>query len=147
MKNNLECPGAGILTRDRILGIYMTHFARVVLAGCALLLCARGAAAQSSESWHWMADGVAFLTFNHQSSDRGATQIRSQNWFMGMGTRKVGPGSLFVTSMISADPVTVTKPGYYELFQMGEAYKDLENVDRQHPHDLFSQLAVGWRVP
>src|SRR5262249_2050229 len=36
---------------------------------------------------------------------------------------------------------------YSQLFQMGEAYNKLENIDRQHPHDFFGQLAAGWRVP
>jgi hypothetical protein len=124
---------------------YLKHLA---LVGCAVALCGDPASAQSSgESWHWMADGAAFTTFNRQSSDRGDTQFRSQNWLMGMGTRKAGKGSLFVTAMITAEPGSVGKRGYSQLFQMGEAYNGLENVDRQHPHDLFSQLSLGFRVP
>lgn len=94
-----------------------------------------------------MADGALFATFNHQGSDRGETQVRSQNWLMAMGTRPAGAGQLLVSGMFTLDPITVGKRGYSELFQTGEAYRKLENVDRQHPHDLFSQLAVAWRVP
>jgi hypothetical protein len=93
-----------------------------------------------------MADGVVFATYNHQDSDRGEKQFRSQNWLMGMGSRKIGPGQLFVSSMISFEPATVTQRGYSQLFQMGEAYNGLENIDRQHPHDFFGQLAVGYRA-
>jgi hypothetical protein len=94
-----------------------------------------------------MADGVVFATFNHQDGGRGDTQFRSQNWIMGSGSRKLGKGQLFVSGMLSFEPMTVTPRGYAELFQMGEAYQQLENIDRQHPHDFFGQLAAGWRVP
>jgi hypothetical protein len=66
---------------------------------------------------------------------------------MAMGARGAGPGQLTVAAMLSLDPVTVGARGYSELFQMGEAYQKLENIDRQHPHDLVSQLAVSWRIP
>jgi hypothetical protein len=94
-----------------------------------------------------MSDGVAFLNFNHQNGDRGDTQFRSQNWIMASGSHKAGPGQLFVSGMLSFEPMTVGTRGYAELFQMGEAYQGLENIDRQHPHDLFSQIAAGWRAP
>jgi hypothetical protein len=101
----------------------------------------------ASPAWSWMGDGTLFVTFNHQGSDRGETQLRSQNWLMAMGSRPVGTGLLSVTGMFSVEPWTVGERGYSELFQTGEAYNRLENVDRQHPHDLLSQLAVAWRVP
>ena len=104
-------------------------------------------AAAATPAWSWMADGSLFATFNDQRSARGESQFRSQNWLMAMATRAAGKGQLTLSGMFSLDPVTVTKRGYSELFQMGEAYQKLENIDRQHPHDLFSQLAVGWRVP
>jgi hypothetical protein len=94
-----------------------------------------------------MADGTLFVTFNHQSSERGETQLRAQNWLMMMGSRPAGRGQLSLTGMFSLEPVTVGQRGYAELFQTGEAYKQLENIDRQHPHDLVSQLAAAWRVP
>ena len=40
--------------------------------------------------WHFMHDGVAFLTVNYQTTPRGATEFVSQNWWMGMGSRSVG---------------------------------------------------------
>src|SRR4051812_26684371 len=125
----------------------MTQSIRLALGALVFAICAQDAAAQSTEKWHWMADGVLFANYNRQDSDRGETQVRSQNWIMGTGTRKVGPGQLFVTGMLSFEPMTVTARGYSELFQTGEAYKGLENIARQHPHDFFSQLSAGWRVP
>jgi len=125
----------------------MKHSFRLALAALALAICPRGASAQSTETWHWMADGALFANVNHQSGDRGDTQFRSQNWIMGSGSRQLWKGQLFVNGMLSFEPMTVTARGYAELFQMGEAYQQLENIDRQHPHDFFSQLAAGYRLP
>lgn len=66
---------------------------------------------------------------------------------MVMASRPVGRVELTLSGMFSAEPATVTGRGYAHLFQMGEVYEGLENTDRQHPHDLFSQLAVVMRVP
>jgi len=46
--------------------------------------------------------------------------------------------------MISVDPITEGGGGYPLLFQSGEAYKGQPLVDRQHPHDFFSELSVGY---
>jgi hypothetical protein len=100
----------------------------------------------SSGSWMWMTDGTIFVTFNEQGGARGERELKSQNWFMVMGTHRLGRGELTLTGMFSAEPATTTLRGYSELFQMGEAYQQLENIDRQHPHDLFSQLAAIWQV-
>jgi hypothetical protein len=48
--------------------------------------------------------------------------------------------------MLSLDPATVGKSGYREIFQVGEALDGKPLIDRQHPHDLFMQLAASWRV-
>jgi hypothetical protein len=97
--------------------------------------------------WSWMYEGALFAGLNSQGGNRGETQFRSQNWLMTMGTRPLGRGQLTLTAMFSAEPLTVRPEGYSQLFQIGEAYKGLENIDRQHPHDLFSQLGASWRVP
>jgi hypothetical protein len=97
--------------------------------------------------WMWMTDGALFATFNHQGGLRASTDFKSQNWFMTMASHTAGPGLLTLRVMLSAEPLTETARGYAELFQMGEAYHNLENIDYQHPHDLFSQLAASWRVP
>jgi hypothetical protein len=98
-------------------------------------------------NWMVMYDGQLFATFNKQTSARGDTQFRSQNWLMVMASRPVGKVQLTLSGMFSAEPATVTARGYAHLFQMGEAYQGLENTDRQHPHDLFTQLALTMRLP
>ena len=97
--------------------------------------------------WMWMTDGVLFATFNSQGGERGVREFKSQNWFMVSAARDVGPGQLTLKGMFTIEPVTTTRRGYAELFQMGEAYHHLENIDRQHPHDLFAQLAAVWQRP
>ena len=52
---------------------------------------------------------------------------------------------LTLTGMYSLDPALVGADGYHELFQAGEVFEGRPLVDRQHPHDLFMQLAASWR--
>lgn len=95
--------------------------------------------------WQIMQDGVLFATFNRQGGERGKKEFRSQNWWMGMASRQLGAGELRLSGMVSLDPLTVGLAGYSQLFQSGEAYKGLSNVDRQHPHDFLMQLSASWR--
>jgi hypothetical protein len=98
-------------------------------------------------SWTFAVDGLVFGTFNSQGGHRGETEFRSQNWLMGMGSRRLGPGTLTLTGMFTLEPLTAPGEGYSEIFQEGEAYQNLQITDHQHPHDFFMQLAGGWRVP
>jgi len=102
-----------------------------------------------SNKWMYMLHGNLFLRYNNQDfsnkGSRGNDQIDAPNWLMFMGQRKVGKNGLFhFSSMFSLDPLTVGGGGYPLLFQSGEAYKGNAIVDRQHPHDLFSELAVSY---
>ena len=64
-----------------------------------------------------------------------------------MGQRPAGPGTLGLRAMLSLDP-TQGKSGYPLLFQTGEtADGETHLVDRQHPHDLFMELAASYSVP
>ena len=100
-----------------------------------------------ASGWMLMFDGAVFGTYNHQGGARGDTEFKSQNWVMGMANHKLGRGTVSFKGMFSAEALTQTARGYSQLFQHGEAYKGLENIDYQHPHDMFMQLAVAWRVP
>ena len=104
---------------------------------------------ESSDSprWRFMQDGVVFLTFNRQARPRGDTEFVSQNWWMGMSRRAVGPGTLTLTGMLSLEPATVGSDGYSEIFQTGETFQGRAIMDRQHPHDLAMQLAGVYRLP
>jgi hypothetical protein len=101
----------------------------------------------SGSPWTFMQDGVVVGLFNHQGGPRGGDEFKVPNWWMGMFTRDVGKSKLTFTTMLSLDPATVGKQGYREIFQVGEAFHGRPLVDRQHPHDLFMQLAAVWRTP
>src|ERR1700730_2219496 len=95
--------------------------------------------------WQFMQDAVVLAEFNHQGGSRGGNEFVAPNWWMGMASRKTSHGQLTFTSMFSLDPATVGKDGYREIFQAGEALNGRPLIDRQHPHDLFMQLAAVWR--
>jgi hypothetical protein len=102
-----------------------------------------------SKSWMYMLHGNLFVRYNSQDfsnkGSRGDNKIDAPNWLMFMGQRKVGNNGLFhFNTMLSLDPVTMGGSGYPLLFQSGEAYKGSPLVDRQHPHDLFSELSVSY---
>lgn len=101
----------------------------------------------SEGRWQYMQDGVLFGTFNRQGSPRGDKELVAQNWYMGMLTRRVGHGMLTLNGMFSLDAATVGKSGYAEIFQVGESLDGKPLIDRQHPHDLFMQLAGVYRFP
>jgi hypothetical protein len=101
----------------------------------------------AEDGWHLMHDGILNVLFNHQGGDRGGDELKVPNWWMGMAARKAGGGDLTLTGMLSLDPATVGKSGYREIFQVGEALDDQPLVDRQHPHDLWMQIAAAWRRP
>jgi hypothetical protein len=100
-----------------------------------------------NDGWQLMQDGIVFAEFNHQGGPRGGDEFVVPNWWMGMATRKTSRGQLTFTGMLSLDPATVGNAGYREIFQAGEALDGRPMIDRQHPHDLFMQLAAVWRMP
>jgi len=97
----------------------------------------------------WMFHGSLFLRYTDQdifsAGSRGAVKFDAPNWFMTMMNRKVGKkGLLNATAMLSLDRITEGGNGYPLLFQSGETWKGERLVDRQHPHDLFSALSIGY---
>lgn len=101
------------------------------------------------KKWMYMLHGNLFMRYNHQdigrAGSRGGSSFDAPNWVMGMAQRQVGKrGLLRFSTMLSLDPLTVGLNGYPLLFQSGEAYKGKPLVDRQHPHDLFAELSVGY---
>lgn len=98
--------------------------------------------------WMYMVHGNVFMRYNKQDlldkGSRGDSKFDVPNWGMAMAQRPVGQrGQIAFKSMISLDPLFGGN-GYPLLFQTGEAYKGEPLIDRQHPHDLFSELAVGY---
>jgi hypothetical protein len=81
---------------------------------------------------------------NRQGGPRGVTKMESANWFMPMAFRRLGPGTLALRGMFSAEPFTFPPGGSPLLFQTGETYKGRPLIDRQHPHDLFMELSATY---
>ena len=96
------------------------------------------------DRWHLGFGGVAFGMFDREQGPRGESAFRSTNWLMAMGTRHVAADTLTFTGMVSAEPWSVGKAGYPVLLQEGEAYRNLQITDHQHPHPLLMQLAAAW---
>src|SRR6185436_11326646 len=104
---------------------------------------------QHKGSWNYMWHGGLFLRQNWQNFNNnfanGGSQFDAPGWAMGMAQKNVGAkGLLLIRAMVSVDPITVGPSGYPLLFQTGETYQGAPLVNRQHPHDLFSELAVGY---
>jgi len=102
-----------------------------------------------AKKWMLMFHGNIFARFNYQDftgkGSRGGYQFDAPNWFMFMGQRKFEKRHLFhFSTMFSLDAVFAQGRGYPLLFQSGEAYNGVAIVDRQHPHDLFSELSVSY---
>jgi hypothetical protein len=64
---------------------------------------------------------------------------------MGIFQRPVGENGLLSSSvMISLDRLVMGGAGYPLLFQSGETWQGEPLIDRQHPHELFSGISIGY---
>ena len=97
---------------------------------------------RSEAAWDLMAHGVVFVDYNQQGGPRGEGKAESVNWLMLMEQHKLGRGSILFREMFSAESLTSPHPGFPELFQTGETYHGQPLVDHQHPHNVFSELAL-----
>lgn len=102
-----------------------------------------------SNSWMLMFHGAVFGRYTssniNNQGKRGASMWDAPNWFMGMAHRKIGSdGLLKFGLMMSLDRFTERGDGYPLLFQSGETWEGKPLVDRQHPHDLFSELSIAY---
>jgi hypothetical protein len=97
-------------------------------------------------NWSLMLHGVAFAVHTNQSGLRGRDKFFAPNWFMPMASRRLGPGTLTLRTMLSLDPATVTKGRYPLLFQSGETYKGIPILNGQHPHDFFMELGASYQI-
>lgn len=134
----------------------VTLFRRACALASALACFAADAHAQHEHhlpatpdaGWTWAASGQAFLTANLQERRfRDFHQIESQNWFMGMGTRRVGRSTLTLHGMATLEPFTLRRLGSSQVFQTGETLDDAPLIDYQHPHDLVMGLSARLAVP
>ncbi|GAB3643705.1 hypothetical protein GCM10027423_43420 [Spirosoma arcticum] len=104
----------------------------------------------SPGGWSYMLHYAVYLRYTNQNVNNptgrgGDRQFGAPNWVMGMAQRKVGQRGLFqARAMLSLDPLTVGNGGYPLLFQTGETYRGQPLIDKQHPHDIVSELSVSY---
>lgn len=97
--------------------------------------------------WMLMVHGFIDVVYDDQGGPRGDDKAFVPSMLMAMGQRPLGAGTWGLRSMVSLDP-TMGKRGYPLLLQTGETADGVEPlIDRQHPHDLFMELATTYSVP
>lgn len=96
-------------------------------------------------AWTVMLHGNLFVQGITEGGDRGRDQIGSVNWLMAMASRPAAGGRFSVHAMMSLEPLTVGTCGYPDLLQSGESCHGQALHDRQHPHDLFMEIAARYQ--
>jgi Sulfocyanin (SoxE) domain len=100
-----------------------------------------------------MVHGNMFFRYTNVSSGRSLSvggrgdtgRPDAPSMLMVMYTKPLSERSQFgIHAMFSLDPLLEKGYGYPLLYQSGEAYKGQPIHDRQHPHDLFSELAAAY---
>ena len=100
-----------------------------------------------SGGWTGMVHGYVNLVYDHQGGPRGDTKTFSSSMLMVMAQHGLGPGTITLRSMLSLDPA-MGPSGYPLLLQTGETANGVTPlIDRQHPHDLFMELAGVYSLP
>lgn len=99
------------------------------------------------KDWALMLDAWVNLIYDKQEGKRGDQKTFSASMFMFMAQRQLAKGTFGFRSMFSLDPL-MGKKGYPLLLQNGETGDGRTPlVDRQHPHDLFMELACAYSIP
>jgi hypothetical protein len=87
-----------------------------------------------------MIHGDIFPRYTYQSGPRGDKEFGAPNWIMMMYDHTFGDKDILeLRGMFSLDAAIEGNKGYPLLLQTGEGLHD-----RQHPHDLFDELAVSY---
>jgi hypothetical protein len=106
-------------------------------------------------SWDLMYMGIANAVYADAHSQgelsadsrvqgRGGQDFFVESMAMLTAQRAARGGVLGLRAMLSLDPALVGEDGYPLLFQTGETSDGVPLIDRQHPHDLFMELAVSF---
>ncbi len=95
----------------------------------------------AGDDWMVMAHGYAWGVYTDQSGPRGDDKAYVQSMAMLNAEKETGWGKVQLKSMFSLEPLMKNR-GYPNLFASGETAGGEALVDRQHPHDLFMELAA-----
>jgi hypothetical protein len=97
------------------------------------------------DDWMLMFGGHSYLVADKQNGKRGDKKIFDANMFMFMPQKDFDHGTFALRTMFSLEPFTIGKCGYPLLLQTGETCNGRTPlIDRQHPHDLFMELAAEY---
>jgi hypothetical protein len=94
--------------------------------------------------WQTMYHALFNVVYDHQGGPRGADKTFLSGMFMAMAQRPLGEGTFGLRAMLSPDPFMGAN-GYPLIFATGETADGRTHlIDRQHPHDLFMELATTY---
>ena len=98
-----------------------------------------------TDGWMLMTEARLTGVVDNQSGPRGGSDVFAEGMLMGMASRDLDPGdTIGLRAMLSPDPF-MGRRGYPLLLQTGEtADGTTPLLDRQHPHDLFMELAASY---
>ncbi|MGV3455548.1 hypothetical protein [Sphingomonas sp.] len=121
-----------------------------IASGTALLPSAEGGQHgglhANAGDWMLMAHGYAWGAVTSQGGPRGDDMAFVQSMGMVTASRPLSDSArIELRGMFSLDPL-MGKRGYPNLFAAGETANGRALVDRQHPHDLFMELAARVEV-
>ena len=91
--------------------------------------------------WMLMAHGYVWGVRTDQSGPRGDEKTYVQSMAMLSAARETAWGRFEARTMLSLEPA-MSNRGYPSLFASGETANGVALIDRQHPHDLFMELAA-----
>ena len=95
-----------------------------------------------------MVHGTADAVYDHQGGERGATEFYAPTMGMIMAQRPAGRGTSACAACSRSTRPQSVNTGYSLLLQTGEtADGQTPLIDRQHPHDLFMELAASYSLP
>ena len=94
--------------------------------------------------WQTMYHALFNLVYDNQGGPRGGNKTFVNGMFMGMAQRPLGEGTWGLRGMLAPDPF-MGPNGYPLLLATGETADGRTHlIDRQHPHDLFMELATTY---
>jgi hypothetical protein len=94
--------------------------------------------------WSTMAHAQFNLVYDRQGGPRGGEKTFVNGMVMAMAQRPLGDGTFGVRAMLAPDPF-MGPSGYPLLLASGETADGKTHlIDRQHPHDLFMELAATY---
>ena len=94
--------------------------------------------------WSTMAHAQFNVVYDRQGGPRGGEKAFVNGMIMAMAQRPLGDGTFGLRAMLSPDPF-MGPTGYPLLLASGETADGKTHlIDRQHPHDLFMELAATY---